>query len=347
MHQPVNNIRIRAFEPLDSPDAIGRDLPITPAVADHVRQARLTMRRALAGEDKRLVVISGPCSIHDPKAAVEYAQRLAVLQQQVAETLIVVMRVYFEKPRTTVGWKGLINDPLLDGSCQINLGLRRARQLLLDINALGLPCATEFLDPIVPQYLSDLVSWTAIGARTTESQTHREMASGLSMPVGFKNATDGALQIALDGMVAAQHPHAFLGINRAGDSCIVRTAGNPDVHLVLRGGSAGPNYTKPHIAYAKASLEQQAHRRLIMVDCSHGNSNKDYRRQGKVFEYMVDLFLQGEDAILGMMVESNLVAGQQAIGPQLTYGQSVTDACIDWQETERLLLQAQTRLKQQ
>jgi 3-deoxy-7-phosphoheptulonate synthase len=289
------------------------------------------------------MVVVGPCSIHDTAAAEEYARRLAALRDELGDRLFIVMRVYFEKPRTTVGWKGLINDPHLDGTCDIDAGLRAAREVLSTINELGLPCATELLDPIVPQYISDFVTWAAIGARTTESQTHREMASGLSMPVGFKNATDGDLQIALDGITASRQPHAFLGITASGTTCVVRTRGNPDVHLVMRGGSK-PNYQKPHIAFAKAALEGIAGRRLILVDCSHGNSNKDYRRQPEVFEHLVDLYAGGEEALLGCMLESNLVEGNQPIGPDLVYGRSITDGCIGWETTELILRRAHERL---
>ncbi len=328
--------RIAAFEPIEPPEKMVAQMPMTTAAAQVVLEGRESLRRALAGDDRRLVVIVGPCSVHDVDAAREYAGRLSELRRELADHLIVVMRVYFEKPRTTVGWKGLINDPHLDGSCDVNTGLRRARQLLLDINGLGVPCATELLDPITPQYLSDLLAWAAIGARTTESQTPREMASGLSMPVGFKNATDGGLQIALNGIAAASRPHAFLGIDASGHSCVVRTRGNPDVHLVMRGG-AEPNYTKPHLAFAKVALEEAPGVRQILVDCSHGNSSKDSAKQAGVFEYLVQVLAGGEQALLGMMLESNLVAGKQPLGDDMTYGQSVTDACIGWETTEQLL----------
>jgi 3-deoxy-7-phosphoheptulonate synthase len=290
--------------------------------------------------------VLGPCSIHDADAAREYAQRLARLKASVRDTMLLVMRVYFEKPRTTVGWKGLINDPALDGSQDINRGLREARHILRLVSELGLPCATEFLDPIVPQYTADLISWAAIGARTTESQTHREMASGLSMPVGFKNGTDGELQTALDAMVSARSPHAFLGLDQRGHTAIVRTRGNPDVHLVLRGGSGKPNYSPAHIAFTKVSLGASASRRLIMVDCSHGNSGKDYRRQPEVFQALLSQVLAGESAILGLMLESHLNEGSQKLvaGAPLRHGVSVTDGCIGWETTEALLLEAHRAL---
>lgn len=340
----THNLNIESFDPLDAPVAIREAFPISDQAAAAVTAGRENLRKALSGQDERFVVVTGPCSIHDPEAALDYAKRLAELGQEVGSTMLLVMRVYFEKPRTTVGWKGLINDPKLDGSRDINAGLRLARKILLAINEMGIPCGTEFLDPIVPQYISDLVTWSAIGARTTESQTHREMASGLSMPVGFKNATDGDLQIAIDGMLASQRSHSFLGIDKTGKSCVVRTRGNPDVHLVLRGGQK-PNFNKPHIAFAKAALEGFERQRLIMVDCSHGNSNKNHNKQRDPFEKLVALYAEGERSVLGVMLESNLVEGRQSIGPNMVYGQSVTDACINWETTEELIRAAHARLK--
>lgn len=344
MDLTTHNLHIDTFEPLDSPRELRDSLPITEKAAKAVTGGREAVRQAIAGDERRLVVVTGPCSIHDPEAAIDYAQRLAEVGAEVSQSLVLIMRVYFEKPRTTVGWKGLINDPKLDGSRDINSGLRQARELLLAINELGIACATEFLDPIVPQYISDLVGWAAIGARTTESQTHREMASGLSMPVGFKNATDGDLQIAIDGMFASQRSHSFLGIDETGHTCVVRTRGNPDVHLVMRGG-AKPNFSKPHLAFAKAMLEPFDKQRLVMVDCSHGNSLKDHNKQRAPFEQLVELYAAGERAILGLMLESNLVEGCQSLGPDMVYGQSVTDACIGWEATEELLRAAHTRLR--
>ncbi|KKN83771.1 hypothetical protein LCGC14_0295960 [marine sediment metagenome] len=337
---PTADLHVAAFEPLAAPDEVKGKLPADEAVLQTVRRGRDDIRRALCGQDERLVMIVGPCSVHDTEAAYDYAQRLAPLSAAAADKLIIVMRVYFEKPRTTVGWKGLINDPHGDGSCDINTGLLNARELLLRINALGLPCATEFLDPIVPQYAADLVTWVAIGARTTESQTHREMASGLSMPVGFKNSTDGSLQAALDAMVSARHPHAFLGIDGAGATCIVRTSGNPDTHLVLRGGTGGPNYHAADVAAAKSALAGEAGERRIMVDCGHGNTSKDYHKIPAVFRDVLAQRRAGEKAILGMMLESNLLAGRQDMTSPLTYGQSITDPCIDWPTTEQLLGEA-------
>ncbi len=340
---PVSNLHVAGFERLASPDAVKAELPCPPDVLQTVRRGRDGILTALAGQDDRLVMIVGPCSVHDPAAALDYAGKLAALSGELADKLIIVMRVYFEKPRTTVGWKGLINDPHVDGSNDVNAGLRLARKLMLDINAMALPCATEFLDPIIPQYLADLVTWVAIGARTTESQTHREMASGLSMPVGFKNATDGDLQVALDAMVSARSNHAFLGIDGAGSTCVVRTSGNADVHLVLRGGSSGPNYGADHVAKAKAALaalDTPPADRRILVDCGHGNTNKDYTKIPEVFRAVLAQRSAGERAILGMMVESNLAAGRQNQSDSMTYGQSITDACTDWDTTEELLREA-------
>ena len=343
----VDDLNIRSFEPLLTPTEIKTELPAPPEALATVLKGRAELRDALAGRDRRLVVILGPCSIHDSKAALEYAGRLQRLRAKVENELLIVMRVYFEKPRTTIGWKGLINDPNLDGTEDINLGLRSARKILVAVNQLGLPAATEFLDPIVPQFLADLVSWAAIGARTTESQTHREMSSGLSMPVGFKNSTDGSLQTAMDAMVSARHAHSFLGVNAKGESAIVRTRGNPDVHLVLRGGNSKPNYSPAHLAFARVSIGASRDRRLLMVDCSHGNSNKDYRRQPIVFEDLVQQVLKGEEALLGLMLESHLNEGQQKPDclEKLKYGVSITDGCLSWETTESLLLKASEALK--
>jgi len=337
---PTADLHVAAFEALASPDSVKDKLPADEHVLETVRLGRDAIRRSLYGQDDGLAIIVGPCSIHDTVAALDYAERLAALRAELAQRLTIVMRVYFEKPRTTIGWKGLINDPHGDGSHDINTGLLTARELLLKINSLGLPCATEFLDPIVPQYTADLVTWAAIGARTTESQTHREMASGLSMPVGFKNPTDGNLKIATNALVSARHPHAFLGIDGAGATCIVRTSGNPDVHLVLRGGGEGPNYSAADIATAKEAVGADPGDRRIMVDCGHGNTAKDYTKIPDVFRDVIGQFRAGQRAILGMMIESNLVAGRQDITDTLTYGQSITDACIDWATTEQLLRQA-------
>jgi 3-deoxy-7-phosphoheptulonate synthase len=340
---PIDNVHILAFEPLESPEYTKRKLPATPEAHRAVRTGRTDLRNVLAGTDDRFVMITGPCSIHDIKSALDYAHRLAPLREKYADRMIIVMRVYFEKPRTTIGWKGLINDPFADGSNNVHHGITVGRDLLIQINSIGLPCATEFLDPIIPQYIADQIAWAAIGARTTESQTHREMASGLSMPVGFKNATDGGLQVAINAIQAARAPQAFLGIDEKGQTSVVRTGGNTDVHIVLRGGSNGPNYSTTHIAQTLTLLKSPEGERRIMVDCSHGNSNKDYRLQPVAMREVVSQFVAGQRAIMGVMLESNIAPGQQSLhGDQ--YGVSVTDACIGWEETEALIHEAAEQL---
>ncbi|MBJ7364316.1 MAG: 3-deoxy-7-phosphoheptulonate synthase [Synechococcus sp. SupBloom_Metag_053] len=340
--QPTSDLHVVETRPLVAPVILQSDMPLTERAALTVRNTRARIKRILAGEDRRLLVIVGPCSVHDLGAAEEYAGALVQIRERLQASLEIVMRVYFEKPRTTVGWKGLINDPHLDGSYDINTGLRRARNLLLQFAERGLPAATELLDPVVPQYIADLISWTAIGARTTESQTHREMASGLSMPIGYKNGTDGSLTVAINAMEAASRPHHFLGINRQGHAAIVSTTGNPDGHLVLRGGGSGTNYHPEAISAAENQLKAAGLPHRVMVDCSHGNSNKDYRRQGEVLEAVATQVKQGGSAVMGVMLESHLVAGNQKLPvdlTQLTYGQSITDACIDLATTETLLEQ--------
>jgi 3-deoxy-7-phosphoheptulonate synthase len=305
-----------------------------------VARSRERIIRILRQEDPRLLVVVGPCSIHDEKGALEYATRLNALRQEFAGRLEIVMRVYFEKPRTTIGWKGLINDPHLDGSQDIETGLKIARRLLLDITGLGLPTATEFLDPIVPQYTADLVTWAAIGARTTESQTHREMASGLSMPVGLKNSTDGSLQTAIDAMGATRHPHSFLGIDQDGVTSIVRTSGNPHVHIVLRGGRAKTNYDAESIRAAEEKLKAEKLPPVLMVDCSHANSSKQFAKQEDVWRSVIQQRVEGSRPLIGLMVESNLYEGNQPIPTNLKdlrYGVSLTDSCIGWETTERML----------
>jgi 3-deoxy-7-phosphoheptulonate synthase len=337
--QPTQDLRVIGAQRLRAPRLLKEKLPMTERANQTVVGGRAAVQRILRQEDHRLLVVVGPCSVHDPKGALDYATRLAELAREVQDQLFIVMRVYFEKPRTTVGWKGLINDPHLDNSCDIEEGLRIARKLLLDINELGLPVGTEFLDPIVPQYIAELVTWTAIGARTTESQTHREMASGLSMPVGFKNGTDGSLQIAIDALSSARTPHSFLGIDQDGFTSIIRTAGNPDTHVVLRGGRARPNYDPESIAEASAQLTRHNLRNALMVDCSHANSGKQHARQEEVWMSLIEQRLRNP-AIVGAMIESYLKEGNQPVpadAKDLIYGVSLTDACISWDTTARIL----------
>ena len=341
----TENLNIVDVFPLTSPKKLKEKLPVSENAADTVIQARNTIKRVLAGEEKRLLMIVGPCSIHDPEAARDYALRLKKLAVEVSETILIVMRVYFEKPRTTVGWKGLINDPDLDGSHKINKGIELARKILLETNNLGLPCATETLDPITPQYLADLISWSAIGARTTESQTHREMASGLSMPVGFKNGTDGGLNVALNAMNSALQQHHFLGINPEGISSVIQTSGNPHVHLVLRGGNNGPNYDAVSVHIAADALASGGLPKAIMIDCNHANSGKDPSRQELVLRNTIMQIKDGDQSIIGTMIESNINGGNQLIKPKMKYGVSVTDACLDWENTHRIILDAHTALK--
>ena len=338
------DVHVAGFEALASPEAVLAELPASQVARETVRRTRQDIRNALAGRDARLVIVVGPCSIHDVDAATEYARRLADLRRKTADRLIVVMRSYFEKPRTSVGWKGLINDPHLDGSCDMETGLRAARGLLLAANDMSLPCGTEFLDPIVPQYIADLVAWAAVGARTTESQTHREMASGLSMPVGFKNATDGQIAPAVNALVSARTAQGFLGVDSAGRTAIVRTTGNPDVHIVLRGGGGRSNYSGDDIARTCDALNASESARPILVDCSHGNSGGDCRNQAAVFRYLLGEYVSGRRAILGMMLESSLVSGSQELGAETVSGRSITDECIDWETTEQLLTEAYEKL---
>ena len=330
----TDDIRINGIDELLPPIAHLYELPLDDKAAELVESTRNQIADLIHGRDKRLLAVIGPCSIHDPKAALEYARRLLPLRQKYEKELLIVMRVYFEKPRTTVGWKGLINDPYLDGTFDINFGLRQARRLLLDLNNLGMPASTEFLDMITPQYYADLISWGAIGARTTESQVHRELASGLSCPVGFKNGTDGNLKIAIDAIGAASHPHHFLSVTKAGHSAIVHTAGNPDCHVILRGGKE-PNYSAEHVRDAVTQLTNAGVSPRLMVDCSHANSRKDYTRQMEVAQDVAAQIRNGEQNIMGVMVESHLVEGRQD-KPE-TYGQSITDACIGWDTTEEML----------
>ena len=326
--------------PLLAPIEVKTELAITPAIAKVVNEARQKIRNILNGSDRRLLVVVGPCSIHDVKAAREYAEKLAKFRDGVSDALEIVMRVYFEKPRTTIGWKGLINDPHLNGTFDINYGLRMARGLLLDIAKLGLPSATELLDPIVPQYLADLISWTAIGARTTESQTHREMSSGLSMPVGFKNGTDGSIDVAINALLAARQPHRFLGVNNEGLASIITTSGNPDGHIVLRGGKQGPNYDNAHVEAIANRLRDRQLLPYMMIDCSHDNSGQDYKNQPLVLQDIAEQVRNGSPYIVGTMVESHIHAGKQPFPKdiaKLEYGKSITDGCIDFETTTEIL----------
>jgi len=337
---PTNNLRVKESVRLTPPGALKAELPMTEKANETVVESRKVISAILKQQDPRLLIVVGPCSIHDPKSALEYATRLNALRRDLEDRFFIVMRVYFEKPRTTIGWKGLIYDPHLDGSDDIQSGLKIARSILLDITGLGLPAATEFLDPVVPQYIADLVSWAAIGARTTESQTHRQMASGLSMPVGFKNGTDGSLQVAMDAMKSAMTPHSFLGIDQDGFTCVVRTNGNPDGHVVLRGGRLSSNYDAESIATATASLKKAGLPVGLMVDCSHANSNKQHARQEEVWHSLMDQRLSGSPSLIGVMIESHLFEGTQPMAPrldQLRYGVSITDACLGWETTERML----------
>lgn len=340
MTQPMQDLRITGVRPLIPPAILIEDLPITEPVAALVAATRSSIAAVVEQRDPRLVVVVGPCSIHDPAAAVDYAGQLKDLAQRYSRELVVVLRCYFEKPRTTVGWKGLINDPDLDGSFHINRGLRLARKLLLDVNSLGLPTASEFLDTQIPQYIDDLTSWAAIGARTAESQVHREMASGLSMPVGFKNSTDGNVQPAIDAVVVAASEHWFPGVTKQGVSAIFHTTGNRTCHVILRGGSkTGPNFDADQVAAISARLEERGCRSTLMIDCSHGNSLKDHRRQREVAGCVAEQVARGSWRIFGAMIESHLVEGRQDLvpGSPPRYGQSITDACLSFSDAERLL----------
>ena len=343
----VHNINVDSQDVLVTPEQLKQSLPMSDTVVSTVTDSRDVIQNILDGNDHRLFVVVGPCSIHDPKAAMEYARRLAALADELSDTLYIVMRVYFEKPRTTVGWKGLINDPHLDDTFKIEEGLQIGRKLLLDILELGMPTSTEALDPISPQYLQDLISWSAIGARTTESQTHRELASGLSSPVGFKNGTDGGLTVAVNALNSVANPHRFLGINGQGQVSVFTTSGNAYGHIVLRGGSGGPNYDSVHIRLCEDALKKAALKANIMVDCSHANSNKHPELQPLVVEDVANQIIDGNSSISSLMIESNLNAGNQSIPAdlsQLEYGVSVTDGCIDWETTESCLRHLREKL---
>ncbi|BFM48357.1 3-deoxy-7-phosphoheptulonate synthase [Marinomonas sp. THO17] len=344
----LEDLNIASFHSLVTPVELKKELPISEAISNHVAESRDTIKNIMDGKDHRLAIVIGPCSIHDPEAALDYAKRLKALSEKLDDTLYIIMRAYFEKPRTTVGWKGLINDPNLDGTFDIDKGIRIGRKLLIDLAELSLPLATEALDPISPQYIQDLISWSAIGARTTESQTHREMASGLSGPVGFKNGTDGSMTVAVNAMQSVSHGHSFLGINENGQVSIVNTKGNAYGHLVLRGGNGQPNYDAKNVAMSEAALSKAKLKHNIMVDCSHENSNKQPERQVKVMEDATQQILTGNQSIMGLMIESNIGWGNQKVPAdisQLEYGVSITDACIDWQTTEEALTTMATALR--
>ena len=345
----IDNINVSAFDPMPSPEEIHARLPLTASAASLVMHGREVLRNILDRRDPRLFVVVGPCSIHDPVAGLDYAQRLKALADAVGETLYLVMRVYFEKPRTTTGWKGYINDPDMDDSFRVDQGMHKAREFLLQLAELGMPTGTEALDPIAPQYLGDLMSWTAIGARTTESQTHREISSGLSTPVGFKNGTNGDVGIAVNAILSASRPHSFLGINGQGHTAIVRTRGNRYGHLVLRGGDGRPNYDTVSVQIAEQVLAKAGLPANIVVDCSHANSYKKHEWQPLVMSDVVNQVRLGNQSLVGMMIESNIVAGNQAIPEdlsQLRYGCSVTDSCIDWDTTERMIRDAAQLLRE-
>jgi len=348
MENRIHNVNVVNKTILPTPAEIHAELPMSTAAEENVLKSRAVIHDILDGKDARLLAVVGPCSIHDVDAALEYADRLQKLSVDVADTLFILMRVYFEKPRTTVGWKGLINDPDMDDSFRIDKGIRMARKLLLELNEQGLPTATEALDPIMPQYMGDLITWTAIGARTTESQTHREMASGLSTPVGFKNGTDGSLQVAVDALQSARQPHHFLGINHAGRTAVFETRGNAYGHIVLRGGGGQSNYDVKSVKAAAATLIAAGLPDRIVIDCSHANSNKDPEVQPVVARNCIEQVVRGDRSIIGLMLESNLRAGNQKITPNLAdleYGVSVTDGCIDWETTERTLFEAANALR--
>ena len=344
----IDNVNITAFDAMPTPEEINARLPLSAKAAKTVTHGRNLLRKIIDRKDHRLFVVVGPCSIHDPVAGLDYARRLKKLADDVGDTLQIIMRVYFEKPRTTVGWKGYINDPFMDDSFQVNVGMEKARQFLLDVNELGLPAGTEALDPYGPQYYGDLITWTAIGARTTESQTHREMSSGLSTPVGFKNATNGDLSVATNAVLSASRPHSFLGLNSEGRVAIVRTTGNAYGHVVLRGGDGKPNYDTVSVTVAEEAMIKAKLPANIVVDCSHANSSKKPELQPLVMADIVNQIRNGNKSLLGVMIESNIVAGNQPIPAdlsQLKYGCSVTDGCVDWETTEKMIRDAAVLLR--
>ena len=346
MRHNTDDLRIKEIRELTPPAHLIREFPCEDVASQTVHRAREAAHDILHGNDDRLLVIVGPCSIHDPEAAREYASRLTEVRRKLQGDLEIFMRVYFEKPRTTVGWKGLVLDPDLDGSYDIDKGLLTARSLLVEITRIGLAVGCEMLDPIIPQYIDELISWASIGARTTESQTHRNLASGLSFPVGFKNSTSGELNNAVNAIRSASSPSSFIGIDKQGRSAIYRTAGNDMCHLILRGGDRSPNYYEDEVELARRKLEEASLRQAIIIDCSHGNSRKDFRRQKRVLRNIIDQVVWGDDAIRGFMLESNLEEGNQPIGDHMAYGVSITDACIGWDETERILSSAASILRE-
>ncbi len=344
----TDDVRIQALKPLVPPAILMEELPLTDKASETVSKARRETAACIHGKDKRLVVIAGPCSIHDPVAAKEYAEKLKEQADRFSDELLIIMRVYFEKPRTSIGWKGLINDPFIDGTFQINKGLHIARELLVYLADMGLPAGCEFLDTIMPQFIADLVSWGAIGARTTESQVHRELASGMSCPIGFKNATNGNIQIAADAIEAAKYPHHFLSVTKQSVAAIVATKGNNNCHVILRGSDSGPNYDSESIQNTVSQLQKQNHPERVMIDCSHGNSRKKPENQPKVASEIAAMLATGNSPIFGVMLESNLIAGNQKVipGKELTYGQSITDGCINWDDTVTTLETLAAAIKQ-
>ncbi|MDG2101387.1 MAG: 3-deoxy-7-phosphoheptulonate synthase [Dehalococcoidia bacterium] len=343
----IQNLNIKEITRLPSPDSYIKEIPASDTQISLVKNSRNTIEEIINGNDDRLLLLVGPCSIHDPKAGIEYAKKLKELSEKVKENIYIVMRVYFEKPRTTIGWKGLINDPDLNGTFNIPKGIKLGRQILSEVTEIGLPTATEFLDPFTPQYIGDFISWAAIGARTTESQTHRQMASGLSMPIGFKNGTGGSVQLAIDAMVACNGEHAFLGIDNEGKTSVVITEGNVANHVILRGGATGTNYDEESVNTAQALLEKNGLEPNIVVDCSHGNSNKDHNRQPVVFEDVINQKVNGNSKIIGIMLESNINPGGQTLEEDLSklqYGVSITDKCVGWEKTEEIILKANKTL---
>ena len=343
MAKKISDLRVHSFTPLIPPAELKKETPLTEESHDTIVKSRETIRNIIGKRDSRFLGIIGPCSIHDKTSAVEYASRMVKLREKVNDRIYLIMRVYFEKPRTSLGWRGMITDPNLDGSYEIGLGLRLARELLLEITAMGIPTGSEMLDPIVPNYIDDLISWAAIGARTTESQTHREMASGLSMPVGFKNGTDGGYLSAVNALKSSREPHSFIGIDQEGNTCVVSTVGNPDVHIISRGSGDAPNYSPVQLIKAEELLKDAGIDPAILIDCSHGNSGKDYTLQEWVLRSLTDQRMAPNTSIIGFMIESNLYDGKQGIPENLAdleYGYSITDGCVGWDNTERMILDA-------